>query len=98
MSHVVPIPHIGHLHPPVSTHRLHDGEQVRENLAGVEQIAEPIDNGNSRILGQFLNGLMGKRPRHDTVHVPGKYPCRIRNGFPPTQLHILKTKEKGVSS
>ena len=44
-----------------------DGEHVGEGLAGVEHVAEGVDDGDSGVAGEVLDGLLGEGAGDDDV-------------------------------
>src|SRR3546814_12757075 len=61
-------------------------QQVRHDLAGMRQVREAVDDGNSRIARQFLNLGVIIRADHDRVDIAGKDSSRVRYRLSPPKL------------
>jgi hypothetical protein len=55
MRHVIPIANVGEFQPVKSSKPFQNGLHVGQRLAGVEHIAQRVDNGHARPFGQSLN-------------------------------------------
>ena len=58
-----------------------NGEEVRQNLGGVELIGETIPHGDSRILGQLLYNFLAIAPVLNAVKHPAQHSGRVRDAL-----------------
>ena len=60
---------------------LPDGQEIGQDLGGVELVGQAVPDGNACIMGQILNDLLAVAPVFDAVKHPAQDPGGIRNGF-----------------
>jgi hypothetical protein len=90
VRHVVPVADIGNPHPAEVEAAFLGGHQVGENLARVVVVRQPVDHGNGRSVSYLLGNVVGERPYHDSVNVPGQNTRRVPDGFPPPDLGVRR--------
>ena len=93
VGHVVAVTDPGDRLPADVAQVLLDGEDIGQDLAGMGQIGEAVDDGHLGILGQRFHVRVCEGPDHDPVHVSVEHPGRIGNGLTTTQLDIARREK-----
>ena len=70
-----------------------DGEDIGQDLAGMGQIGEAVDDGHLGVLGQRFHVGVREGPDHDPVHIPVEHPGGVGNRLATTQLDISGREE-----
>ncbi len=73
-----------------------DGLQVGEDLAGVHQVGQPIDDRDCAEPGQVEHVLVGEGADHDSVKIPRHDSGRVFDGFAAAKLDIVAGQEEGM--
>src|SRR2546427_8421686 len=61
-------------------------------------VREAVDHGNTRMLGQQLNGTVREGPGHDPLDPALQVSGNIRHAFPRAQLDVLWRQVNGVAA
>ncbi len=77
---------------------LSDGEDVGEDLAGVEQVGESVDHRDGCVFRQLFDVGVGEGTNHDAVDVAGKDARGVGNGLTTPELDIARRQEQGVAA
>ena len=77
---------------------LPDGLQVGQDLAGVTEVGETIDDRDGGVLGQGVHLLLGIGADHDTVTEAGQDPGSVLHGLVAADLAVLAGQEDGVAA
>lgn len=95
-----PIPHEGDLHvlPGAGAVDFLNGEQVRQDLAGVFLVRQGIDGGNAGEAGEFLHFLLAVSPDGGPVDHAAQHAGRVLDGFSAPELDVMDGKEHGASA
>ena len=75
---------------------LANGEQVGHDLAGMQQIGQPVDHRNGAVAGQLLHVGMIVGPDHDAVEIAGQHPGGVADRLAPAELDVARGEEKRV--
>ena len=86
MCHVVAIADINQLAALEHLHLLLNGKDIRQCLAGMQQVGQTVDNRYACIFSQLDNGIMGEGTDHNTVNEAGQHACSITNRFAAANL------------
>ncbi len=76
---------------------LPNGHQIRQHLAGVAEVREPVDDGNGAVFRQILHLLLGKGADHDAVAVAAEDPGGVLHRLAPANLAYRIGEEQGVA-
>ena len=76
--------------------RLPHGEQVGQDLAGMQQIGQPVDDRNRCVAGQLLDVGMIVGADHDAVEIAGQHPGGVADRLAPAQLDVARGEEERV--
>ena len=98
IGHVVPVADPRDLLALDGPQMLPDREEVGEDLAGMQEVREPVDDGHVGEPGELLDVRVRERPDHDAVHVPGQYARGVGNRFPAAKLHVARREEERVAA
>src|SRR5574337_1199328 len=98
MTDVIAVTDVGDLHAAKRAVLFPNGEEIRKNLTRVGQVAQPIDDRDSRMPGQFLNGLVAECPRHNPIHPSFEIPGHILDGFPFPHLNVSRGQIDGTAA
>src|SRR5438477_12859054 len=97
MGDVVAVPDIRDGHAvKVRPLALADGEDVREPLARVRQIGEPIYHRNFAVPRELLDRLVGIDPQHHDVGHPSNDARDIGNALAATEAHFRRREVDAV--
>ena len=75
-----------------------DGLQIGQDLAGVAEVGETVDDRNGGILGQGVHFLLGIGADHDAVAEAGQDPGSVLHRLVAADLAVLAGQEDGVAA
>ncbi len=81
MADIVPVPHKSKLQPGKFALFLLNRLKIGQDLAGVQQVGQAVNNRNVGVFRKFLHVVMREGPDHNSVQVAGKHPGCISNTF-----------------
>src|SRR5690348_5577433 len=64
----------------------------------MQQVGEPVDDGNVGVLGQLLDVLMSERANHDAVDVARQHARGVGDRLPASELPVARREEERVSA
>jgi hypothetical protein len=99
VQHVVAVPHPGHGLPrQVRSEVLLQRHEVGQSLEGMVQVAEGVDDGDGRILGEFGDVLVGVHAGQYQVVEPAQHARRVPHALVDSQLDVRGAQEEGVAA
>ncbi len=78
--------------------RFADGQEVGEDLAGVQQVGEPVDDRDAGEARQLLHLLVGAGADDQGVEVAREHPRRVPDRLPPVHLALPVGEEDRVGA
>ncbi len=93
---IISVPHIGDVQVPVIPPLFHNGHEVAQDLAGMQQIGEAVDHRNGGVACVALKRVLGKCSDDQAVQVAGEDPRRVFRRLLPAQLGVPRAHVEGV--
>ena len=91
VGHVVgTVPDIGQRQPGQLLLALSDGLQVREHLARVVLVCQPVDHGNPGIISHFLQALLARGAPDDGGHMATEHSRSVTDRLAATELETAR--------
>jgi len=97
-GHVITIAQIGHFQPLQAALMLTDRLEIGQDLAGMHQVGQAIDDRDRTVPGQVEDILMGKGPDHDAIEIAGHDLRSVCDRFAAAELDVLAGQEQGVAT
>src|SRR5574337_1728484 len=88
MTDVVAVTDVGDLYAMQRAALFLKGKEIRENLARVGQVAQPVDDRDRRVVAQLLHSPVGEGPRHYPIDPSLKILRHLLDGFPRPDLDV----------
>lgn len=82
VGHVVPVTDVTDPEPLVGACLFLDGEEIPQDLAGVEKVGEAVDDGNGGFPGELFDEVLAEGPDDNAVEIPGHDPGGVGDRFP----------------
>jgi hypothetical protein len=88
VAHVVPVTEVRDAHAFEGLEALADRHHVRERLARVELVGEPVDDRDVRVRRQLVDVRLLEGPDHDAVEVARQDPRGVFDRLSASQLEV----------
>src|ERR1700737_368334 len=98
MADIIAIPEIGELPPAGGAEFFLQRREVRKSLAGMVEIGQRVDDRNTRVRRQSVEGFLSEYARYDSLHPARKAPRHIGNSLAPAQSRVCVVEENGRSA